>query len=334
MHTLPSIRPISAPLHDHVDGRHRVLAVETKGLEPSTPALQRRCATSCATSPGTRQASRAPPVAGVLRSMTAARRKLHGRPRTRLPVVHRSHSASRPTVHSPAGQSSLVATAFGVTFIFGSYSATSTTRPSRANAACSSSRTGRAGPVEALVAVATAAGTDDVHAGEPTDPRRFDRGPPSRSGTNPQARNARSDAALPGATWAQHRSPAGTRRQAGPDQPPAVAAVLCSGSCRSTDELPSADEPAPGDDEPVVVAVHLDVAPVVTGPPHPRVVVEVGPRRPAPARARPWPRARHRGCRRCRPVRPASAGPRGATRRRTRRRPDARSSAGSTSAST
>ena len=27
-------------------------AVETKGLEPSTPALQRRCATNCATSPG------------------------------------------------------------------------------------------------------------------------------------------------------------------------------------------------------------------------------------------------------------------------------------------
>ena len=32
------------------------------------------------------------------------------------------------------------------------------------------------------------------------------------TGTNPAARNARSDAAFPAATWAQHHSPAGTRR--------------------------------------------------------------------------------------------------------------------------
>ena len=30
-----------------------------------------------------------------------------------------------------------------------------------------------------------------------------------QTGTNPQARKARSDAAFPGATWAQHHSPGG-----------------------------------------------------------------------------------------------------------------------------
>ena len=78
---------------ERTDGREP--AVETTGLEPATPALQRRCATSCATSPGHDTYRR------LLRRSRVAR-----------------------------AQSSLRATAFGVTFIFGSYSATSTTRPS------------------------------------------------------------------------------------------------------------------------------------------------------------------------------------------------------------
>ena len=70
-------------------------AVETMGLEPTTPCLQSRCSS---------QLSYVPEW-GLLR------------------------------IAGGSGQSSLRATALGVTFIFGSYSATSTTRPSRRKAA-------------------------------------------------------------------------------------------------------------------------------------------------------------------------------------------------------
>ena len=79
------------------------------GLEPTTPCLQSRCSSQLSYVP-------------------------------EWGLVQDSGRSPR------LGQSSLSATAFGVTFIFGSYSATSTTRPSRRNATRSWDRQSSHGP--------------------------------------------------------------------------------------------------------------------------------------------------------------------------------------------
>ena len=61
------------------------------------------------------------------------------------------------------GQSSLRATAFGVTFIFGSYSASSTMRPSARNASRSCGPARVTWTVEVLGDVTVAAGAAELH---------------------------------------------------------------------------------------------------------------------------------------------------------------------------
>ena len=96
-----------------------------------------------------------------------------------------------------------------------------------------------------------------------------------QTGTKPQARKARSDAAFPGATWAQHHSPGGIaarpariNRRPSP-RPPAA------GLISSTDSSPTIDQATTEDHEPDLVAVDLDVPAVVGGTLNPRMVVEV-----------------------------------------------------------
>ena len=105
-------------------------------------------------------------------------------------------------------------------------------------------------------------------------------------GTNPQARNARSDWALPGDTWAQHRLARAERGEAGADQPPAVAGPPPPRVEQLDGHLAAPGEAAAEHDEPGVVAVHLDVAPVLACPLHTRVVVEVVRAAAAPGRSR------------------------------------------------
>ena len=138
-------------------------------------------------------------------------------------------------------QSSLRATAFGVTFTFGSYSATLDDAALAGERGAQLVAARRARPVEALVAVAAAAGADDVHAGEPSDCAAGSISTSEPTGTNPQARNARNDAALPGATWAQQRSPGRRRARPAPINrrpwpPPARRVEQLDGQLAPTDE--------------------------------------------------------------------------------------------------
>ena len=146
-------------------------------------------------------------------------------------------------------------------------------------------------------------------------------------GTKPQARNARSDAALPGATWAQQRSPGGSAarparisRRPWP-APPAV------GSSSSTDSSRRPTRPRPTTTRPASSPYTSTSRAVARGPPDPRVVGEVVAARRAvgPGRGR-GRRARRRGCRRDRPGRPASAARRACSPRRYPSAPSDRSS--------
>ena len=94
-------------------------------------------------------------------------------------------------------------------------------------------------------------------------------------GTKPQARNARSDWALPGATWAQHGSPGASGGQPGADQAAAVAGAAAGRVEQLDGHLAAADEAAADDDEPGVVTVDLDVPAVVARPADAWVVVDV-----------------------------------------------------------
>ena len=70
--------------------------------------------------------------------------------------------------------------------------------------------------------------------------------------------------------------PGGQRGQAGADQPPAVAGPPGRSRVEQLDrQLAPVDQPAADDDEPDVVAVHLDVVAVGERPTDARVVVEV-----------------------------------------------------------
>ena len=95
-------------------------------------------------------------------------------------------------------------------------------------------------------------------------------------GTKPQARNARSDAAFPGATWAQHRSPGIERGQSGPDQAAAMALARRAGVEQLDGELPPAGESSTEHDEADVVAEDREVGPIAGRPTDPRMVVEIG----------------------------------------------------------
>ncbi len=65
---------------DVVNGSSTAIMVELRGLEPLTPSMRTRCATSCATAPGALQARRA--LVRVSPACGAARRYCDGRPRT------------------------------------------------------------------------------------------------------------------------------------------------------------------------------------------------------------------------------------------------------------
>ena len=91
-------------------------------------------------------------------------------------------------------------------------------------------------------------------------------------GTNPHARNARSDRAFPAATCAQHHSPSATRSSpARISRRPAPADGVV-GVEELDRELPPVDETSAEDGEAIVGAEHLDVAPVADRAAHPGVI--------------------------------------------------------------
>ncbi len=99
-------------------------------------------------------------------------------------------------------------------------------------------------------------------------------------GTKPHRRNARSDAALPGATCAHTRSFAGTSRSASSmSAPPAPggATAAAIGGEQLDRHLTTADQPRADRDQTVLVGENPHVATVMAGPSHPRVIVEVRP---------------------------------------------------------
>ena len=112
-------------------------------------------------------------------------------------------------------------------------------------------------------------------------------------GVKPQARKARSERALPGATWAQHHSPTGTHAQAGGDQPPPGARRRRRRVEQLDRQLAPADETAAEDDHAVGFDDDLDVAAVAQRPLHSGVLGERPHRAASPVapRAPPTPRA-------------------------------------------
>ena len=235
---------------------------------------------------------------------------------------------------SPAASVVLGATAFGVTFIFGSYSATSTTRPRARTPPAGRRGTSSTARRTARRRRGRSGGSSDGAAYRRSRRCRTPR--PASAGSGPPSRSARTRRpGTPAATGVARRRPGpSTARpaaggEAGADQPPAVTGAAAGGRVEQLDgQLAAADQPAAERRPARVVAVHLDVAAVVARPPHARVVVEVvapsGSSGPVVGRGR---RARRRGCRSRRRARraPQHVGVRrpavavGAERRRARR---------------
>ena len=153
-------------------------------------------------------------------------------------------------------------------------------------------------------------------------------------GTNPHARNARSDAALPGETWAHTSSPGGATARPARDQRPAGTAAAIGPVVQLDRELEPTGEAAAERQQPAVVAEHPHLATMGAGTLDAWVVVEIGPLGKSDRRAGRWPPARRRASRSSRRARPATAARRGACTRRSRRAPRASRSAGARSVST
>ena len=126
-------------------------------------------------------------------------------------------------------------------------------------------------------------------------------------GTNPRTRNARSDAALPGDTWAHTRSPGSGDGKTAEDHRPAGTAAAIGPVVQLDRELESTGEAATERHQPAVVAEHPHLATVSPGTFDAWVAIEIVPLVESDRRVERLPRARRRPNRSIRRARPATA---------------------------